>query len=81
VGRFPRGGSSPLGRILGELTIANRTMLEPPFQYAVQGCMEAFRAGHFHISVGMRYHWPDCENVDHPLGVLTIEDHSPLTDA
>jgi hypothetical protein len=25
--------------------------------------------------------WPDRENVDHPLGVTTIEDHPPLADA
>jgi hypothetical protein len=25
--------------------------------------------------------WPDGENVDHPFGIPTVEDHSPLADA
>jgi hypothetical protein len=61
------------------LNVANRTTLEP---------IPAGRTGEYggsqeplaSVSASVcATAWPDCENVDHPFGIPTIEDHAPLT--
>jgi hypothetical protein len=60
--------------------VANRTTLESP---SSTPCRRAWRLSEPVTSLSASVcatAWADRENVDHPLGILTIEDHPPLTD-
>jgi hypothetical protein len=74
-----RGGSSPLGRISAGLNVANRTTLEPLRPARGEGDHGGSQEPLASVSASVcASTWPDRENVDHPLGIPTIEDHPPL---
>jgi hypothetical protein len=71
---------TPVVCIFGELNVANRTTLAPiPARRAGEhgGPWGPFASVSASVCATTR---PDRENVDHPFGVPTIEDHSPLAD-